>query len=147
MKPLHLPPFEHKIRKSDGKVWIFDALRKKYLVLTPEEWVRQHFVHYLIHNLKYPRTLIKLEGGLSYNQLRKRSDIVVFDREGRPWLIVECKAPEETINESTLRQASVYNQTLKASYLVVTNGLRHLCYRIDWTTNQSEPLSSLPVYE
>ena len=147
MISLNLPPFDHKLKKAEGKFWIFDVLRKKYMVLTPEEWVRQHFVHYLLSELKYPRSLIKVEGGLSYNQLQKRSDIVVFDREGRPWMLIECKSPDEVVGDSTLRQASVYNKTLKASYLVVTNGMKHLCYRIDWVENKTEALSDLPVYE
>src|SRR5690349_1542646 len=123
MVQLNLPAFEYQLKKEEGKVWIFDNLRKKYLVLTPEEWVRQHFVNYLIQERKYPRALIKLEGGLSYNTLAKRSDIVVFDREGKPWMIVECKAPDVVISDGTLRQASMYNAQLKAKYLAVTNGL------------------------
>ena len=93
MIKLNLPDFDYKLKKAEGKVWIFDVIRKKYLVLTPEEWVRQHVVHFLITHKKYPKALIKLEGGLNYNQLQKRSDIVVFDREGKPWMIMECKAP------------------------------------------------------
>jgi hypothetical protein len=147
MTALNLPPFEHKLKKAEGKFWIFDVLRKKYMVLTPEEWVRQHFVHYLMTELKYPRSLIKVEGGLSYNQLQKRSDIVVFDRAGKPWMLIECKSPDETVGDNTLRQASVYNKTLGANYLVVTNGLKHLCYRIHWTESRTEALSVLPAFE
>lgn len=147
MISLNLPPFDHKLKKAEGKFWIFDVLRKKYMVLTPEEWVRQHFVHYLLTELKYPRALIKVEGGLSYNQLQKRSDIVVFDREGKPWMLIECKSPDEVVGDNTLRQASVYNKTLRANYLVVTNGLKHLCYRIHWTESRTEALSILPAFE
>lgn len=147
MVPLNLPPFDHKLKKAEGKFWIFDVLRKKYMVLTPEEWVRQHFVHYLITGLKYPRSLIKVEGGLSYNQLQKRSDIVIFDRAGKPWMLIECKSPDEVVGDNTLRQASVYNKTLQAAYLVVTNGMKHFCYRVDWIENKTEALSVFPVYE
>ena len=90
MVQLNLPAFDHQLKQADGKRWIFDILRRKYLVLTPEEWVRQHFVHYIINELQYPKALIKVEGGLSYNKLSKRSDIVVFNRDGKPWMVIEC---------------------------------------------------------
>jgi hypothetical protein len=146
MYKLNLPDFPYAVKKDDGKVWIFDTIRKKYLVLTPEEWVRQHFVNYLITTLQYPKSLIRVEGGLSYNQLSKRSDIVVFDREAQPWMVVECKSPQLPITESVLRQASVYNATLKGKYIVVTNGLKHFCALIDWKENKTELLSELPPY-
>jgi hypothetical protein len=146
MSTLNLPSFEYQLKKEDGKVFIFDILRKKYLVLTPEEWVRQHFIHYLINEMKYPKALIKLEGGLSYNTLAKRSDIVVFDREGKPWMVVECKAPDQPINDSTLRQASTYNSKLKAKYLAVTNGLVHFYFETDWITLRTQSLKVMPVY-
>lgn len=126
---------------------IFDPLRKKHLVLTPEEWVRQHFVNYLIVELHYPKSLIKLEGGLSYNQLQKRSDIVVFDREAKPWMVIECKAPDVVLNNETLRQASTYNATLRAKYLVVTNGLGHFFFSTDWSSNAIRSLNAMPAYE
>src|SRR5690606_27113443 len=93
MVDLNLPSFEYRIKKTEEKTFIFDEIRKKFVVLTPEEWVRQHFVHYMIGHLRYPRALINVETGLAYNQLRKRSDIVLYDRTGKPWMIVECKAP------------------------------------------------------
>jgi hypothetical protein len=147
MQKLNLPDFELKVKEADGKRWIFDAIRKKFLVLTPEEWVRQHFIHYLTGTLNYPRSLIKVEGGLTYNQLAKRSDIVVFDRDGKPWMLVECKSPDIKIDQSTLRQASVYNVSLKAKYITVTNGLVHYCSHIDWNENKIELLNALPDYE
>jgi hypothetical protein len=113
MMKLNLPSFDCVVKKEEGKFLILDVIRKKYLVLTPEEWVRQHFVNYLITELNYPKSLIKIEGGLTFNKLSKRSDIVVFNRHGEPWMIVECKSPSQKINQSTLRQASVYNHTLK----------------------------------
>ena len=131
MEKLNLPAFEYKVKKSNDKMWIYDILRKKYLVLTPEEWVRQHFLHYLLNQVQYPSSLIKVEGGLKFNRLQKRTDIVVFDRNGNPWMIVECKASGQSINESTLRQASVYNSTLKAKYIVLTNGMKTLCCQIE----------------
>ncbi|HYC83960.1 MAG TPA: type I restriction enzyme HsdR N-terminal domain-containing protein [Chryseosolibacter sp.] len=147
MHKLNLPDFEYTLRKADGKVWIFDVIRKKFLVLTPEEWVRQHFVHYMISDLGYPRALLKLEGGLKYNMLGKRSDIVVFDRQGEPWMLVECKSPDQSINETTLRQASVYNKTIKARYLTVTNGLKHYCCSYDHTAGTVSVLAAFPAFE
>jgi len=146
MYQLNLPTFDYKLKKADGKVWIFDVIRKKYIVLTPEEWVRQHFIHYLIHDFKYPRSLVKIEGGLTYNQLQKRSDITVFDREGKPWMIVECKSPTLNLSESTLQQAAVYNATLKAKYLTITNGMIYLCSSTDWDAGKTSLLETLPPY-
>lgn len=146
MIALNLPSFQYQLKKENEKVLIFDILRKKYLVLTPEEWVRQHFIHHLINGMNYPKSLIKLEGGLSYNTLAKRSDIVVFDREAKPWMVIECKAPDQPINESTLRQASLYNKKLQAKYLTVTNGLVHYHFEVDWLRGKTMSLGGLPVY-
>jgi hypothetical protein len=146
MHRLNLPEFDYKLKKAEGKVWIFDVIRKKYIVLTPEEWVRQHFIHYLITVKKYPRSLIRVEGGLVYNQLQKRTDIVVYDREGKPWMIVECKSPSMPVSGATLTQASVYNSSLQAGYLSVTNGLVHLCALIDWEGRRTTLLPELPAF-
>jgi hypothetical protein len=146
MVKLNLPEYEYVLKKEEGKLLILDTIRKKYLVLTPEEWVRQHFVNYLIQTLQYPRALIRIEGGLQFNKLQKRSDIVVFDREGKPWMVIECKAPALAMSQQTLRQASVYNHSLKAKYLVITNGLQHLCYTTDWQANTTAPLQHMPPY-
>jgi Type I restriction enzyme R protein N terminus (HSDR_N) len=147
MEKLNLPAFEYTVKESDGRIWIYDVLRKKYLMLTPEEWVRQHFLHYLLNHVQYPKSLIKVEGGLKFNRLQKRSDIVVFDRKGNPWMIVECKAPDLPINESTLRQASVYNVTLKAKYLVMTNGMKTFCCHLDGEDGNGVMLKDLPSFE
>jgi hypothetical protein len=146
MYRLNLPQFEYKLKKADGKVWIFDGIRKKFIVLTPEEWVRQHFVNYLIAEKKYPRSLIRVEGGLVYNQLAKRTDIVVFDRQGKPWMVVECKSPALQVSPATLSQASVYNATLQAQFLAVSNGLTHLCARIDWQERSTTLLEDTPPF-
>jgi type I site-specific restriction endonuclease len=146
MYKLNLPGFDYKLKKADGKVWIFDGIRKKYIILTPEEWVRQHIIHYLTEKKKYPKSLIKVEGGLVYNQLQKRSDIVVFDRRGGPWMVVECKSPVSSVSPSTLSQASVYNVTLKAEYITVTNGLVHYCARIDWARRETKLIDDLPDF-
>jgi len=146
MTALNLPPFEYKLKKADGKLFIFDVIRKKYTYLSPEEWVRQHFVHYLIGEMKYPRSLITVEEGLSYNQRLKRSDIVIFSRKGTPWMIIECKAPSVLLSEHTLFQASVYNVTLRAEYITITNGLSHLYAQVDYQNNKTIWLEALPPY-
>ncbi|MBL0739614.1 type I restriction enzyme HsdR N-terminal domain-containing protein [Chryseolinea lacunae] len=147
MVQLNLPSFEYVLKQEEGKVLILDIIRKKYLMLTPEEWVRQHFLNYLIQNLRYPRSLIKVEGGLQFNKLQKRSDIVVFNRQGNPWMVIECKAPDLTLSQNTIRQASVYNHTLRAQYVVITNGLQHICCVTDWTNNTTQVLAEMPAYE
>jgi hypothetical protein len=146
MVKLNLPDFDYKLKKADGKVWIFDVIRKKYLVLTPEEWVRQHFIHLLITEKKYPKSLIRVEGGLTYNQLPKRSDIVVFGRDGNPWMLVECKSYDVKLSEQTLRQASAYNLTLKAKFVAISNGLSLYCAEIDWANSATTMLTDLPEF-
>jgi len=129
MQKLNLPDFEPRLRKEEGKVWIFDVIRKKYLVLTPEEWVRQHFVHYLINHLNYPKSLFRVERSLTYNTLQKRSDIVVHNRMGKPWLLIECKAPDIKLTQKAFNQVAVYNMTIGAQYVGVTNGIVQYCFK------------------
>jgi hypothetical protein len=125
---------------------IFDFLRKRFIVLTPEEWVRQHFIHYLIDHLNYPRALIKIEGGLTFNTLRKRSDIVIFNRQGNPWMVVECKAPDLKLNQRTIQQAATYNHSLKAEYVVITNGMSNICCQVNWNNSETVVLDEMPPY-
>jgi len=146
MYKLNLPEFDYKLKKAEDKIWIFDGIRKKYIVLTPEEWVRQHFIQYLIQQRNYPKTLIKIEGGLVYNQLQKRTDIVVFNREGKPWMIVECKSPDVPLSPATLSQASVYNASLKAEFITVTNGMVHYCANVNWDERKTTLLNDTPFY-
>lgn len=131
MITLNLPEYPVKLRKDGQSKQIFDAIRRKYVALTPEEWVRQHFIHFLILEKKYPGSLLSVEKGLKVNEIRKRTDIVVYSKEGKPWMIVECKSPEIEINEETFFQAARYNHKLKVSYLVLTNGLCHYCLKIE----------------
>ncbi len=146
MQQLNLPAFNLKIKVSEGKTVIFDPLRKKYVVLTPEEWVRQHFVNYLIGHLGYPKSLIRVEQGMKYNRLLKRSDIVVHDRQGAPLLLVECKAPACHLGQKVMEQAMMYNKTLQASYIIVSNGLEHSCLYINRHTQQVKFLRALPRF-
>lgn len=131
MEILNLPEFNYKIKEIEGNVLIFDSLRKKYLVLTPEEWVRQHFVNYLLSDLGYGRGLIKLEGGLKVNTEQKRSDILLFDKKGEPYMLIECKASHVKLDEKVFDQVFRYNLTIKAPYMVVTNGLEHFCFKVE----------------
>lgn len=131
MMALNLPEFELQLQKSEGKIWIFDVIRKKYIMLTPEEWVRQHLINYFIHHLKYPKSLIKVEGGLQYNQMQKRSDVIVYSREGKPWMIVECKSFEIELDAASVKQVAVYNATVGAPYLALSNGLKHICFMLN----------------
>lgn len=128
MLKLNLPSFEHKIKKKDGKLFIWDRIRKKYIVLQPEEWVRQHFVNYLIEEKKVPPAMISLELGQQYNTLSKRCDIVVWNNELKPVLLVECKASHIELSESTFFQAATYNSLLNVRFLVLTNGIEHYYY-------------------
>lgn len=147
MVELNLPKIECNIRKNEGKIEIFDVIRKKYIHLTPEEWVRQHILHYLIYERSYPKSLIRVESGLKYNQLRKRSDILVYNRSAAPFLIVECKAFDVKINQTTIDQVSVYNKQLGAQYAVVSNGLVHYCCEFDRETGAISFINSFPDFQ
>lgn len=144
---LDLPPFEAKLSQSaTNQPLIWDALRRKHVVLTPEEWVRQHVVHYLISHRGYPRGLLVLERGLHYNQRRKRTDLLAMDGVGKPLLLVECKAPTVKIDAAVVRQAATYNQTIGAPLLLLTNGLTHYCWRVDFEHGTNERLAEVPFY-
>lgn len=147
MQSLNLPTFEYQVRQTEGKVQIFDELRKKWLVLTPEEWVRQHFIHFLINHKQYPKSLIKLEGGLKYNSRSNRSDVVVYNSAGEPLLLVECKAAEVPLTQQVFDQAARYNHVIKAKYLIITNGLKHFCCQIDHVAGKYNFLQDIPPYQ
>lgn len=131
MLELTLPAFDYKVKKQSGAVMIFDVIRKKYVVLTPEEWVRQHVVHYLTEVKNVPVALLAIEREIDLYGLRRRFDVVAFDREGKPWLLVECKAPTVPLTRQVFDQAFRYNMTLEAPYVAITNGVKHYCGRID----------------
>lgn len=146
MQVLNFPTYKFRIKSNENNYSIFDILRKKYVVLTPEEWVRQHFVHYLIHDKGYPISLIAVEKKLLVNNLVKRTDILVFNTDGKPFIIVECKAPSIAITQSAFDQIARYNSNLNGKYLVVTNGLKHLYCNIDHTKEQYVFLENIPDY-
>ena len=145
---LNLPEYQFKIKASEkgGKVQILDITRKKFVVLTPEEWVRQNFIQYLIREKKYPVSLISTEAGLKYNQLKKRSDIIIY-KGTSPLVLIECKAPEIKISQKTFDQAAVYNTTLKAKYLIVTNGMNHYCCSLDQKKGAYVFFKEIPAYD
>jgi hypothetical protein len=144
--PLNLPPYPFKLSQRDDLYFIFDEIRKKNLVLTPEEWVRQHFIKYLISEKKFPSSLLKLEGGLNLNQTKKRSDILVYNNLGEKKMVIECKAPSVAITQATFDQAARYNSVYKAPWLAVTNGLQHYYARIDHEQSKFLFIEELPMY-
>jgi len=146
MQTLNLPETKLRIRPRNGREEVFDEVRKKFVALTPEEWVRQHFIHYLVEYRDVPPSLIAIEASLNYNRLKKRSDIVVYGKNGTPCLIVECKAPEIMITQSVFDQVAMYNMTLKVPYLAVTNGLVHFACSIDHGTGKIVFLKEVPVF-
>lgn len=146
MERLNLPTYSFNIKSKEGRNYIFDPVRKKYVVLTPEEWVRQHFVSYMIREKNYPAALTRVEMYLEVNQMGKRCDVVFFDRKGTPRMIVECKAPEVRISQKTFDQVAAYNLKLKVDYLVVTNGLKHYACAMDYRTNSYHFLKEIPDY-
>ncbi|MBS7563633.1 type I restriction enzyme HsdR N-terminal domain-containing protein [Mucilaginibacter sp. Bleaf8] len=146
LQPLNLPPYPFKLTDQNGQLFIFDEIRKKNLLLTPEEWVRQHFVQYLIKERRYPKSLIKLEGGLRQNGIARRSDIVVFNTYGQKILMVECKAPAVEITQSVFDQIARYNITHQVPLLAVSNGLQHYYCTIDFTQRSYVFIEQLPPY-
>lgn len=125
---IQLPEYDCQIKKINEELYIYDPIRRKHLVLTPEEWVRQHFLRYLMLEFNYPKGLIRTESGLKYEQRQKRSDILVYDRTALPFLLVECKAPFVPLSIATLEQACQYNYSLKAKYIALTNGTEYTAY-------------------
>ncbi len=146
MQVLNFPKFSFRFKSSENKISIFDIIRKKFVVLQPEEWVRQHCVQYLIQIKGYPESLINVEKELTLNTLKKRYDIVIFNSDGSIHLIVECKAPKITIDQKTFDQIAQYNLTLKASFLMVTNGLNHYYCQMDFKNERYQFLNDIPNY-
>lgn len=143
---LNLPSFDIRLQRNDEGVKIFDRLRKKFIILTPEEWVRQHFVNYLINHKGFPESLMANEIGITLNGTRRRCDTVVFDKHGSPMVIVEYKASSIVISQSTFDQIVRYNMVLHARYLIVSNGMNHYCCRIDYDNMSYDFLKEVPDY-
>ena len=147
MQPLNFPEYQFRFKNSENKVAIFDEIRKKFLILTPEEWVRQNVVKYLIEEKNYPKSIINVEKNLKINGLTKRYDVVVFNTDGSILVLVECKAPEIKISQATFDQIARYNLTLKAEYLMVTNGLKHYFCKVDFENEKYQFLENLPQFQ
>ena len=147
MQQLNFPTYTFRFKNSENKVSIFDEVRKKFIILTPEEWVRQNVVQYLLQEKKYPKSYINVEKLIKVNGLSKRYDIIVYQTNGEIFLLIECKAPEIKIVQETFNQIARYNLTLKANYLMVTNGVNHYFCEMDFENEKYNFLKELPEFE
>lgn len=143
---LNLPEFSFKVKSDGQRKYIFDNIRKRYVVLTPEEWVRQNFIAYLINDKKYPASLIAVEMPLKINRLEKRADIVLFSRQGLPMIIVECKSPDVKISQKVFDQAALYNFDLKVKHLIISNGMIHYCAELNHMERKWKLLPEIPGF-
>jgi len=146
VQQLNFPTYPFRIKNSENKLSIFDDIRKKFIVLTPEEWVRQHCVLYLMTEKKYPKSLINVEKELLINGRKKRYDIVVFNTDGSIHILIECKAPKINITQKTFDQIAQYNLKLNADLLMVTNGLNHYYCQMDYDNERYQFLKDIPEY-
>ena len=147
MQKLNFPTYSFRFKNSENKVSIFDEIRKKFILLTPEEWVRQHVVQFLLQDKNYPKSYINVEKLIKINDLSKRYDGVVFQPNGEIFLLIECKAPEVQISQQTFDQIARYNLVLNAKYLMVTNGLNHYFCQMDFENEKYVFLRELPEYK
>jgi predicted type IV restriction endonuclease len=147
LKPLKLPPCSLRIKEGPGAKLVYDRLRRKYVALTPEEWVRQHFVNYLTEYLGYPPGLIQVEASFRLNSMMRRADILINDRGGQPVMIVECKAQDVNISQAVFDQVINYNYNYGVRYIILTNGITHLTAKIDTATRNFVQLEQIPDYE
>ncbi len=143
---LSLPESKLKLKKEGEVVFVHCNARKKWIILTPEEWVRQQFMNYLVSDLDYPQSLMAVEKEVKVNDLTKRFDICCSDNTGKLTVLIECKAADVRLTEDTFNQAARYNLTLKVEFLIITNGLDHYCARVNHETNSIEYLKNIPSY-
>jgi hypothetical protein len=146
MQKLNFPEYQFRFKNSENKVSIFDRIRKKFILLTPEEWVRQHTIHYLIEEKKYPKSLINVEKLIQLNGLNKRYDIIIFNPDGSIFLIVECKSAHIKITQEVFDQIARYNLALDSEYLMITNGLDHYYCQMNYTDKHYTFLKDIPKY-
>ncbi len=146
MYPLNLPSYDAKIRKSSNSLEIFDPLRNKFVILTPEEWVRQHFVNFLISEKEYPKSLMANEESIIFNKLSRRCDTVVYNKTLDPLMIIEYKKSELQISQSIFDQVVRYNSVLKVKYIIVSNGVNHYCCEMDYKNHSYKYLTDIPNY-
>jgi len=145
--PLNFPSFEYRIRTVARGYEIWDNLRKKYIKLTPEEWVRQHVINYLITEKEYPAGRLALEMQHKYLQQERRTDLIAFSANVEPCLLVECKAPEIKLSSNVIEQSMLYNSQIKAPYTLITNGLVHYCFQTDYIAQKSIYINEIPNYQ
>lgn len=146
MQHLNLPSYTYRIIRKDDKLLIFDNCRRKYVALTPEEWVRQHFVNFLIHHKSFPAGRIGNEITVEFNGMKKRSDSVVYDQIGMPLVLIEYKAPSVKITQQVFDQIVRYNMVMQVKYLIVSNGLNHYCCKIDYKNKSYRFLNEIPDF-
>jgi hypothetical protein len=146
MQQLNFPAYEFKVKTEKQKTQIFDLVRKKYVTLTPEEWVRQHIIMFLVTEKKFPASLIAVEVSLNRGSKKQRGDIVIYTNDGKPRMIIECKAPEVKITQDVFFQIARYNAPLKMNYLVVSNGINHFCCKMDYKNGEHTFLKEIPFY-
>ena len=144
MLQISYPKPAFRIKKEGGKEFIFDSLRKKWLLLTPEEWVRQNFIQYLVQVMKYPATLIAIEKEIMLGELKKRFDILIYNNEHQPWMLIECKAMDVPLSQDTMQQVLRYNIPVPVPYMLITNG--NNCYGWKKGSRELELLDMLPVH-
>ncbi len=147
MDRLNLPPYEIKTRQQNGKTYILDILRRRFVSLTPEEWVRQHFIHFLVEHMHYPTALLANEVELEIGKKKLRCDSILYSKNLSPRMIIEYKSPEIEITQKTFNQIFAYNTLLHAEYLVVSNGIHHYCCKIDYENRSYNFVSNIPFYE
>lgn len=143
---LNLPTYSFRTKQEGDKLKIFDEIRKKFLVLTPEEWVRQNFIRYLVELKSFPASLMAVETGLQLNGNQFRADLLVYNKQGKPWMIVEFKAPEVKITQKTFDQIARYNLTFEVPFLIVSNGLEHYCCRVDFEAKNYQFFREVPQF-
>jgi len=146
MQKLNFPTYSFRFKNSENKIAIFDEIRKKFILLTPEEWVRQHVIQFLIREKSYPKSYINVEKLIKINGTNKRYDIVVYQTNGELFLLIECKAPQVKITQETFDQIARYNLELNANYLMVSNGLNHYFCQMDFEKEKYNFLDSLPSF-
>ena len=146
MFQINLPAFDIKVSRRNGKTFVFDILRQRYIALTPEEWVRQHFVNFLVHHRGFPQSLLANEIELHLNGMNRRCDTVLYRKDLTPRLIVEYKAPKIPINQKVFDQISRYNQVLHVDYLIISNGMEHYCCKMDYERLSYSFLHDIPFY-
>lgn len=147
MEQLNLPAYDYELRNHNGRVVILDPIRKRFVTLTPEEWVRQHFVQYMMSHLNVPRGLIDIEVSIPIRERQYRADIVVYNRQVVPILVVECKRSSVQLGQDVFNQVGYYNIGLKVPYLVVTNGMQHYCCQVDQSLQSYHFLDQIPSFE